>query len=202
MNIEEIRKEMIREEFMKKLGNDLVFETDDIIVECPRDMRLKDFGTLNDDRHACCLSNCKKCWLNAIKDIKFKGEDEMEKEKTFKEVIDCIKEGEIWEQQVYGLTLRQIKMTDSGNIYFKLSQERNSFVEGGTFKLKRKEYNFEEAWKEYKKGKEIESKVTRNKHKIIDDKDKVKYKNAESYMFFEDSVIVIREIDGMWYIND
>ncbi|NFT02247.1 hypothetical protein FDF18_02710 [Clostridium sporogenes] len=67
MDINKIAKEMTREEFLKRIVIDSLFTGYDI--SCPSDVDLETVCDLCKD--------CKECWENAIKDIKFKGEDNM-----------------------------------------------------------------------------------------------------------------------------
>ncbi|MBE6058069.1 hypothetical protein [Clostridium sp.] len=65
MDINKIAKEMTREEFLDSDYVKSVDEEGDFIeYECCG------YHFLIDN----CLSNCKECWENAIKDIKFKGD--------------------------------------------------------------------------------------------------------------------------------
>ena len=134
-------------------------------------------------------------------------EDNMEK--TFREVIADIKEGEVWESVQDCFQLSEITCFE-GRIRFSL---KNVFVDivdgnnnvdtgaggGQTFKLKRKEYTFEEAFKAYEKGKEIESCVSGAKFTAID---------SEHFQVILDGsqsikdTFEVKEICGMWYINN
>jgi hypothetical protein len=73
MDIKEIVKEMTREEFEEELKTsnygwkDLKGTRED--TTCPSDIKLIDF-----DNSRCSTKACKQCWLNSIKDVKFKGE--------------------------------------------------------------------------------------------------------------------------------
>ncbi|HDK7314602.1 TPA: hypothetical protein PTV97_003763 [Clostridium botulinum] len=71
MDIDKIAKEMTREEFL----NSCYINNENGISYCPSIFDLKNFPY-----HICNpKENCKECWKNAIKDIKFKGENDMEK---------------------------------------------------------------------------------------------------------------------------
>lgn len=77
MNIKEIAKTMTREDFIRTIncdGNDCVSVLNDYTIVCPCDTNLKDN----------CFEgqNCMDCWVNAIKNIEFMGEGEMNKEFT------------------------------------------------------------------------------------------------------------------------
>lgn len=58
--LKEIAKELTREEFIREVMN--------VNNYCPESVSLERIKNCN-------LSSCKDCWKNAIKDIKFKGED-------------------------------------------------------------------------------------------------------------------------------
>lgn len=131
-------------------------------------------------------------------------------EKTFREVIADIKEGEIWE------TTRKDDAAYWGPIYInkfnnKICMTSNNHAlqisEEDTFKLKRKEYTFEEAFKAYEEGKEIESCEVLtgchpSKYKRIANKDA--QWREESYSWDKRKYIGIPfyEVRGKWYINN
>lgn len=142
-------------------------------------------------------------------------EDVKEKvqEKTFRKVIATIKEGEVWESVQKCFQLKEISCIE-GMIKFKLE---GVFVEktdnlnnvdtgegrGQTFKLQRKEYTFEEAFKAYEEGKEIES-CEECRFKLIDKDttliidcvgDEMEYSNKRE-------LFSVKEIRGKWYINN
>ena len=115
-------------------------------------------------------------------------------EKTFREVIAMIKEGEVWKSVQSCFQLKEISCT-SGQINFELEgvfidRDNNNSIftglgAGQTFKLQRKEYTFEEAFKAYEEGKEIQS--------ISSDKI---YQKERDYLFAS------YEISKKWYINN
>ena len=105
-------------------------------------------------------------------------------EKTFKEVIADIKEGEVWESPF------AIISCDNFGIEIKFKDRKYSkycFCDDVKFKLQRKEYTFEEAFKAYEEGKEIQSIITG-----------ILYQNNKDGDIF----ILPKEIRGKWYIND
>lgn len=110
------------------------------------------------------------------------------KELTFKEVIANIKEGEVWESNC-----KRIRCLKDGNLKidniplrdFGPSVLINSI---NIYKLQRKEYTFEEAFKAYEEGKEIKSSKG------------ISYK--KDYETEYDEAISMDEIRGKWYIND
>lgn len=143
-------------------------------------------------------------WIkdNGQESVEWKGVNHM-KELTFKEVIENIKEGEVWECTRESARVKSIRMSGEGEnsiIAFdfgKLITENCAAIQGADkFKLQRKEYTFEEAFKAYEEGKEIESCV-----------EPCKYKNGEfkangDSAWLELRAIPLREIRGKWYIND
>lgn len=124
--------------------------------------------------------------------------EENKMEKTFREVIADIKEGEVWESEN---TLTQIyTRNDVLIIDFKeeVTTEIVKIPADAKFRLKRKEYSFNEAFKAYEEGKEIESryKIT---YKKINGEDFVC--EGESWEENEES-FTLSEIRCKWYIND
>lgn len=117
--------------------------------------------------------------------------------KTFKEVIADIKEGETWIQKDKGYIVSKIA-NFGGDIVIELDSSRSVFGTKGTYTLERKEYSFNEAFKAYEEGKEIESryKIT---YKKINGEDFVC--EGESWEENEES-FTLSEIRGKWYIND
>lgn len=130
---------------------------------------------------------------------KWKFEEVKEMEKTFREVIADIKEGEVWVQTEEGYVTEEIYCIDGG-IYLTLKQVRSVFGTSGKYKLKRKEYTFEEAFKAYEEGKEIESKSWR--YKKINGKDSICSKDNDEWVTSNLAAIDIKEIRNKWYIND
>lgn len=122
------------------------------------------------------------------------------KELTFKDVIVNIKEDEVWESNDISI----FKTKDDISIDWKNGGDNGVLIfDDEKFKLKRKQYNFEEAFKFFEKGKEIESVVSRKCFKIRDSvsvyitKDKtINTVNDEIRLFTHN------EIRGKWYVND
>ena len=111
-------------------------------------------------------------------------------EKTFKEVIEDIKEKEVWENKNFVLTLgydERLRITHKEGfdncvaIYIDIN---------GKFKLKREEFTFTEAFKAYEEGKEIKSLYS----------DKKYYQDVSNEGLIE--YLSIEEIRGKWYINN
>lgn len=119
-------------------------------------------------------------------------------EKTFKEVIEDIKEKEIWESENFILMLtcdKEIRIAHKEGfdscvaIYIDVNSK---------FKLKREPHTFAEAFKAYEEGKEIESLKSEYKYK----KNKM-FSNGKWYNFHDDNgIFSLKEICGEWYINN
>lgn len=125
----------------------------------------------------------------------FVGGNKMEL--TFKEVIANIKENEVWKSEFKSIQKRNGIITienlkGSSNIF--------AFNDSIKYKLQRKEYTFEEAFKAFMEGKRVESceNVT---YKINNNKDNSYWMNGVEY-YFDDTMLSINEIRGKWYIND
>lgn len=118
--------------------------------------------------------------------IEEKESDNM-KELTFREVIANIKEGEVWEGREYTIALLGNRIA----INYNDGDEYNGvypLIEG-TFKLKRPQYTFQEAFKAFEEGKEKESCESGDI-----------YKGKEEYRDYH--LLSLGEIRGQWYIND
>lgn len=133
-----------------------------------------------------------------VKEMELREKNKMEK--TFREVIRDIKEGEVWEctrkdARIKRIRLDGILVFDYGHL---ITEDRSAIRSTDKFKLQRKEYTFEEAFKAYEEGKEIES-CEKVSYKKIDENsylmNGVKYDS-------EDTMLSINEIRGKWYIND
>ena len=119
-------------------------------------------------------------------------------EKTFKEVIEDIKEKEIWENENFILMLtcdKEIRIAHKEGfdscvaIYIDVNSK---------FKLKRELHTFAEAFKAYEEGKEIESLASGYKYK----QNKM-FSNGKWYNFYDNNEIFsLKEIRCEWYIND
>ncbi|MDB1935363.1 hypothetical protein PMY12_19165 [Clostridium tertium] len=129
-------------------------------------------------------------------------EDKMEK--TFKEVIANIKEGEVWDDGFLKIQMKRGTIS-IGSLNEEPFKNIIGFVINPCkkFKLQRKEYKFDEAFKAYEEGKEIEScegckfkRCDKDVVLIIDFAgDKIKRSSCEE-------LFSIKEIRGKWYIND
>lgn len=120
--------------------------------------------------------------------------------KTYREVIKDIKKGERWIGEYFAIYM---KMNGTLCIYFhKTSKNCGGIVieESDMFTLQRQEYDFIEAWKAYKEGKEIKSLESGDKLKLIDGKDMFFWTYENEWE--EIKSIQYDEINGKWYIND
>lgn len=128
--------------------------------------------------------------VNECSNEKMKEKNKMEK--TFREVIADIKEGEVWE-------CGHILITKSNDgIELKGMSSYSSYFtdDNKIFKLQRKEYTFEEAFKAYEDGKEIESCYSGDKYMI-------QHGGSDCYADgSKTGTIGFNEIRGKWYINN
>lgn len=120
------------------------------------------------------------------------------KELTFKEVIANIKEGEVWENEIAPISF--IRLRADGVLDF---NENEGINLNCTYKLKRKEYTFEEAFKALVEGEEVES-CEGNKFKMVREYKVLVIDFAGQKIEFNDEadLFSIKEIKGKWYIND
>lgn len=134
----------------------------------------------------------------------FVGGNKMEL--TFKEVIANIKENEVWECTRKDARVKKIRMVNDLLVfdYGDTITEKQSAIRGtDTFKLQRKEYTFEEAFKAYEEGKEIESGSYKYKKCNGADCFKLIRSIKDEWIKCEDGFeIHLDEIRGKWYIND
>ena len=123
-----------------------------------------------------------------------------EVELTFKEVIANIKDGEVWESE------NRIIICKNESIAMKNKNGIKSdcflFPVEHSFKLKRKEYTFQEAFKAYEEGKEIES--ISHKYKLINGEHNYFWEEKEEWDASISGIMSfsIKEIQGKWYINE
>lgn len=135
--------------------------------------------------------------LKSLKIVKWNIKEEVNyMEKTFREVIADIKEGEVWES-----TYTKIYIGDYGiEIKSKsaFTEDTISLLpeEGGNYKLQRKEYTFTEAFAAYEEGKEIESCNSGVKYRL-------QHGGSDCYSNgTKTNVLCFGEIRGKWYINN
>lgn len=131
---------------------------------------------------------------------------ENEMEKTFREVIADIKEGEVWECRSKYIQ----RFADGIQIYHKEKGKSTPSMlmrNNDKFKLQRKEYTFEEAFKAYEEGKEIESCEVLtgcypSKYKRIANEDAQWREGSYSWDKRKYIGIPFYEVRGKWYINN
>ncbi|MGG7057570.1 hypothetical protein ACQPUZ_04660 [Clostridium tertium] len=140
------------------------------------------------------------CWFNANR-----FEEVKEVEKTFREVMADMKDGEVWTDDFF-----KIEMISGSISIGSLNGEPFENIIGFVihpcrkFKLQRKEYTFEEAFKAYEEGKGIESLIEGQKFKKEGkedcwfDYDKDKYMSLE----WDRDCFTITSVRNKWYIND
>lgn len=119
--------------------------------------------------------------------------------KTFREVIADIKEGEVWEshcKKIIGFKDGDFEIRNNDGHKF---GNAVSIRSANKYRLKRKEYSFEEVFKAYEEGKEIESRYSKYKYKKINGVDL--YSKFENVLCDADS-FGINEIRDKWYINN
>ena len=107
-------------------------------------------------------------------------------EKTFREVIADIKPGEVWKSENNSCDIRITRTKTGISIRDFNDNAIVWFDDNFRFKLKRKEYTFEEAFKAYEEGKEIESCFSGQKFRVCS---------------WED-IFNTKEIKDKWYINE
>ena len=145
-------------------------------------------------------SNYKTHRDKGLEIIKWEIEDM--KELTFTEVIATIKEGQIWESDYVTI----YKKNGGISISFKKGKaySMHTFSCSTKYKLQRKEYTFQEVFKAYEEGKEIESVFNGSKYKKRDGKDGWYRDRFETWIYNNIGFVgfSLNEIRGMWYIND
>lgn len=121
--------------------------------------------------------------------------------KTFQELMNTIKEGEIWINKYKDRRLAKIEKS-SNVIHFKFNGEfeKIGVMLDDIFVLDKKKYTFEEAMKALKEGKEIESCYSEIKY--INRNENVYYFDTEYNKWNECSMFSLKEIFGVWYINN
>ena len=123
----------------------------------------------------------------------------MNMEKTFREVIRDIKEGEVWERNIISGNIK-IKLEDDFIMIWKDDELVFTFGNKYKFKTNKEEYTFEEAFKAYEEGKEIESVASNHCYKRIKG-DHFYKENTERAYRLETDNFLIDEIRGKWYIE-
>lgn len=119
---------------------------------------------------------------------------------TFREVIANIKKGEVWESYTLRISLSDDDCIEIRSTTGELEDGIIIWEEIG-FALKRKEYTFEEAFKTYEEGKEIESLFNCCRYKKESGVDLFQLPH-ESRWRENEGGFFIREIREKWYINN
>ena len=120
-------------------------------------------------------------------------------EKTFREVIRDIKEGEVWERNIISGNIK-IKLEDDFIMIWKDDELVFTFGNKYKFKTNKEEYTFSEAFEAYEEGKEIISVVTNYCYKNTQDRNLYK-RNTEVFYINHNNNFSIDEIRGKWYIE-
>lgn len=123
-----------------------------------------------------------------------------EMEKTFREVIADIKEGQVWENSLLKIRFLRNGYIDIENTMGWENGTGISIMADLKFTLQRKKYTFEEAFKAYEEGKEIESVHSGYRYKRENGKDLYFSKITERWA--ENEEFKTKEIMNMWYINE
>lgn len=125
--------------------------------------------------------------------------------KTFREVIADIKEGEVWEshcKKIIGFKDGDFEIRDNaGHKFGNAVLIRNA----NKYRLKRKEYTFEEAYKKAKEGAEIQSLASNIKYKKYDENTMMfKDKDMDDFAGIsnDNAIFSVDEIQGKWFINN
>lgn len=119
------------------------------------------------------------------------------KELTFREVIANIKEGEVWERVDDEYISNRIELKNGQLNQYNFwngkmdlaSKEAGLILDKTLYKLKGPQYTFQEAFKAFEEGKEIESCESGYIYNTTEE-------NVEDKIFYG------YEIQGKWYIND
>lgn len=121
------------------------------------------------------------------------------KKLTFREVIANIKEGEVWSSKSKTIEMYQGRILIGMKNGKKLDSYNICFSKNVMYSLKSKEYTFEEAFKAYEEGKEIESIHSGYRYKKVNGVDLYTRGGKEWY---EEDDFEIDEIREAWYINE
>lgn len=132
----------------------------------------------------------------------------MKNEKTFKEVIATIKEGETYVSVQNYFQMKEIICSNT-NILFKIENpvpDENIICTGvslkQTFVLKRKLVDFTEAFAAYELGKEIESDYSQRRYEKGNAIDIGFAYNKNNNTWYQSNSFNINEIREGWYINE
>ena len=131
--------------------------------------------------------------------------EEVVMKKTFRELIaDGINKGEIWENKEN--RVKRIYINDDNNLTFE-GDDCTFSINYSTciglddvYELKRKEYNFLDAFYEYEKG-DVEIESYRHRYKKINGKDAYYSDVINDWRICNEFGFDLKEIRGRWYIN-
>lgn len=151
------------------------------------------------------------CWTEEMFEKIEEKENNNMKELTFREVIANIKEGEVWERVDDEYISNRIELKNgqlnqynfwNGKMDFTL-KEAGLILDKTLYKLKRSQYTFQEAFKAFEEGKEIESCESGFKFEIYEGATKIKREGYKTiYEYKAVKIFSTEEIKGKWYIND
>lgn len=200
--LQEIASTMTEEEFknkhiLKDNKGDEILNIDGEEFECPNIVRLENTEKYNGD----CCGNCKECWENAIKELKFK-EDNMKE----LNIIEASKMPNTDFEVIYpngNKRSKKLKTDQIGNLYdddglpFK-GAHFHDIIQAKFIPLpKETEVDFMEAVKAFSEGKKIKS-VWGNDEYIYDGKDQFGLIDSEDEAMQADEILKAK-----WYIiND
>ena len=126
-------------------------------------------------------------------------------EKTFQEIINTIKEGEVWINKCKDRRLAKIEK-HYGTVVFEFDNEYTNVGVNlnDIFVLEKEKHSFEEAMKALKEGKEIESCCSKIEYAMSPrEGETVKYFDTEYNKWITEYHMFTRqEILGDWYINN
>mgnify|MGYP004680046201 CR=1 FL=1 len=126
-------------------------------------------------------------------------------EKTFKDVMNTIKEGETWINKCKDRRLAKIQKSYNSIVFEFDNEYTNVGVNlNDIFVLDKKKYTFEEAMKALKEGKEIESCYSKTKYAMSPKGIQPVLYFDTAYEDWQTSIYMFshNEIFGDWYINN
>ncbi|WP_349406434.1 hypothetical protein [Clostridium perfringens] len=126
-------------------------------------------------------------------------------ELTFREVINSIKEGEVWEFEAWYIKYENETIRIINKYGFDRGDTGVFLKDYVKWKLRREKHSFTTALEAFKQGREIES-MDGVKYKFHKDTMEVfikepKYQRETIYLL-EDTLFRYDEVLGEWYIND
>lgn len=161
--------------------------------------RNKEYNVLKESLYCWMIKDEQGLELYYPKEIFEEVKEIKEVELTFKEVVANIKEGEVWENASLARNLKEINRKGRLIRFVFTDTDRGSFAidNDDTFILQRKEYTFQEAFKAYEEGKEIESCYTATKFCENEYLENNVYSDWKLGVSFKAD-----EIRNKWYINE